>query len=62
MRSFPLLVPANQFRIGLRSFLAGLFPLATRRADVRDLPPYLQRDIGLDERGAPDWERLLRWK
>ena len=60
MRSFPLLVPANQFRTGLRSLLAGLFPLTTRRDDVRNLPDYLKRDIGLDEHRAPDWERLLR--
>ncbi|HJT12548.1 MAG TPA: hypothetical protein VJ790_08015 [Dongiaceae bacterium] len=60
MRPFPLLVPTNQLRIGLQSLLAGLFPLASRREDVRDLPPYLKRDIGLDEHRAPDWERLLR--
>ena len=60
MRPFPLLVPANQFRIGVQSLLAGLFPIATRREDVRDLPPYLKRDIGLDEHRPPDWERLLR--
>jgi hypothetical protein len=60
MRPFPLLVPANQFRVGLQSFLAGLFPRAVRREDLRDLPDYLKRDIGLDEHRAPDWERLLR--
>ena len=60
MRPFPLLVPSNQFRIGVQSFLAGLFPIATRREDVRDLPDYLKRDIGLDEHRPPDWERLLR--
>lgn len=60
MRPFPLLVPANQLRIGMQSFLAGLFPVATRREDVRDLTPYLKRDIGLDEQDASDWERLLR--
>ena len=60
MRPFPELVPATQFRIGLQSFLAGLFPLAARREDARDLPDYLKRDIGLDERRPPDWERLLR--
>jgi hypothetical protein len=60
MRSFPLLVPANQFRVGLQSLLAGLFPLATKRDDVRNLPDYLKRDIGLDEHRPPDWERLLR--
>jgi hypothetical protein len=60
MRSFPLLVPSNQFRTGLQSLLAGLFPLTTRRDDVRDLPDYLKRDIGLDEHRPPDWERLLR--
>jgi hypothetical protein len=60
MRPFPLLVPANQFRIGLQSFLAGIFPRTVRREDLRDLPDYLKRDIGLDEHRAPDWERLLR--
>jgi hypothetical protein len=60
MRPFPLLVPASQFRVGVQSFLGGLFPVAIRREDVRDLTPYLKRDIGLEEQGAPDWERLLR--
>jgi hypothetical protein len=60
MRSFLFLVPASQFRIGLQSLLAGLSPVATRREDVRDLPDYLKRDIGLDEHRPPDWERLLR--
>ncbi len=59
MRPFPLLVPASQFRSGLQSCLAGLCPIANRREDVRDLTPYLKRDIGL-EHGAPDWERLPR--
>ena len=60
MRPFPLLVPANQFRIGLQSFLAGIFPRTVKREDLRDLPDYLKRDIGLDEHRPPDWERLLR--
>lgn len=60
MRPFPLLVPANQFRIGLQSFLAGIFPRTVRREDLRDLPDYLKRDIGLDEHRPSDWERLLR--
>ena len=60
MRPFPMLVPANQFRIGLQSFLAGIFPRTVRREDLRDLPDYLKRDIGLDEHRPPDWERLLR--
>jgi hypothetical protein len=60
MRPFPLLVPATQFRIGVQSLLAGLFPQAARREDIRDLPDYLKRDIGLNEHSAPDWERLLR--
>jgi len=60
MRPFPLLVPASQFRIGLQSFLAGLFPITTRREDVRNLPPYLKRDIGLDKHRPSNWERLLR--
>jgi hypothetical protein len=37
-----------------------MFPVGSRREDARDLPPYLQRDIGLEERRPPDWERLLR--
>ena len=60
MRPFPLLVPANQFRVGVQSFLAGLFPVAMRREDVGDLTPYLKRDIGLEEQRVPDWDRLLR--
>ena len=60
MRLFPLLVQQHHFQIGLLSFLAGLFPLPTRREDIRDLPPYLLRDIGLSEHRSPDWERLLR--
>lgn len=60
MRPVPLLVQASQFRSGLQSFLAGLFPVATRREDVRDLTPYLKRDIGLEEPGVPDRERLPR--
>ena len=60
MRLFPLLVSSHQFRIGLQTFLAGMFPVASRREDARGLPPYLQRDIGLEERRPPDWERLLR--
>lgn len=60
MRPFPLLVPKHQFRTGLLSFLAGIFPRTVRRDDIRDLPDYLRRDIGLDEHRAPDWERLLR--
>ena len=60
MRPVPLLVQASQFRSGLQSFLAGLFPVATRREDVRDLTPYLKRDIGLEEPGVPDRDRLPR--
>ncbi len=60
MRLFPLLVQRAQFRIGLPALLAGLFPVLTRREDIRDLPPYLLRDIGLSDHRSPDWERLLR--
>ena len=60
MPPFPLLVSDHQFRTGLQAFLAGLFPLATRRQDARDLPAHLRRDIGVDEPQSPDWERLLR--
>lgn len=60
MRPFPLLVLEREFRIELRSMLAGLFPLAARRNDVRELPDHLKRDIGLDGIRAPDRDRLLR--
>jgi hypothetical protein len=60
MRPFPLLVPSHQFRIGLQSFLAGVFPRTVRREDVHRLPDHLKRDIGLQEHRPPDWERLLR--
>jgi hypothetical protein len=60
MRPFPLLVSKHEFRIGLLSFLAGLFPRTIGREDLRDLPDYLKRDIGLDEHRSPGRERLLR--
>ena len=60
MRPFPLLVPTHQFRIGLAAFLAGIFPRQVGRENVRNLPDYLKRDIGLSEHQPPDWERLLR--
>jgi hypothetical protein len=59
MRPLPFLVSQHQFRTGLQVFLAGLFPVALNRGDVHDLPPYLLRDIGLDERKKPDWKRDL---
>lgn len=55
MRPIPFLVSHYQFRTGLQVFLAGLFPVALDRAAVRDLPPHLLRDVGLDERKKPDW-------
>jgi hypothetical protein len=60
MKLFPLVVQRHHFQIGLLTFLAGVFRLATRRGDVRDLPPCLLRDIGLSEHRSPDWDRLLR--
>jgi len=60
MKLFPLLVQRHHFQIGMSSFLAGLFPVFTRREDIRDLPPYLLRDIGLSEHRSPDRDRLLR--
>jgi hypothetical protein len=60
MKLFPLLVQSHHYQIGLLSFLAGLFPLFSRRADVRDLPAHLLRDIGLSEHRSPDRDRLLR--
>ena len=60
MRLFPLLVLRRDFRSGVLSYVAGMFPVGSRREEARDLPPYLQRDIGLEERCPPDWERLLR--
>jgi hypothetical protein len=56
MRPFPLLVPKHHFRIGLQSLLAGLFPLRIRHQDLRDLPEYLKRDIGLNEHRPPSWD------
>jgi hypothetical protein len=58
MRLFPLPVPKHQFR--LLSLLAGMLAVATRRENVRNLPPYLKRDIGLDDSRIPDWDRLIR--
>jgi hypothetical protein len=60
MRPFPLLMPKHQFRIGLQSLLASLFPRMAKREHLRELPDYLKRDIGLDEPRPPDWHRLLR--
>ncbi len=60
MRLFRLLVSSHRFHIGWQSFLAGLFPLPTRRADIRDLPPYLLRDTGVSEHCSSDQDRLLR--
>jgi hypothetical protein len=60
MRLFPLPVPKHQFRIGLPLFLAGMLAVATRRENVRNLPPYLKRDIGLDDPRIPDWDRPIR--
>ena len=60
MKLFPLLVQSHHFRIGLLPFLAGVFPLPPRRAEVRVVPAHLLRDIGLSEHRSPDWDRLLR--
>jgi hypothetical protein len=59
MRPLPFLVSQHQFRTGLQVFLAGMFPITLHRQDVRNLPPYLLRDIGLDERKKPDWKHDL---
>jgi len=47
-------------RTGVRSLLADLLRLVSRREDARNLPPHLLRDIGLSERRSPDGTRLLR--
>jgi hypothetical protein len=60
MRLIPLLVQRHHFQVGWLSFLAGVFPVFSRREDIRHLPPHLLRDIGLNEQAPPDWERLLR--
>jgi hypothetical protein len=61
MRSppFSLFALNGFFRTGLRSLLVDLFRLTSRHDDVRNLPTYLLRDIGLDERRNPDWPQLL---
>jgi len=60
MRPFTLFAPKHRLRTGVRSLLADLPRLVSRREDARNLPPHLLRDIGLSERRSPDWTRLLR--
>jgi hypothetical protein len=43
----------------LRSWWRRLLTLHGRREDIRHLPPYLLRDIGLNERRVADLERDL---
>jgi hypothetical protein len=43
-----------------RSLWRCLFTAKQRHQDIRDLPSYLLRDIGLSEHRACDWERDLR--
>ena len=43
-----------------RSLWRCLFTAEERHQDIRCLPPYLLRDIGLGEHRAWDWERDLR--
>jgi hypothetical protein len=44
----------------LRSWWRSLFTSHHGREDIRHLPPYLLRDIGISERRAPERERDLR--
>ena len=44
----------------LRLWWRRLFTLHDRREDIRHLPPYLLRDIGLSERRVTDQKRDLR--
>ena len=57
MRPFPLLMRADEFRIGWQMYLAGLFPHANRREDAGKLTPHPKRDIGLKEQHQPDRNR-----
>ncbi len=43
-----------------RSWWQRLFTPRERREDIRHLPPYLLRDIGLSECRVADWKRDLR--
>ena len=43
----------------MRSLLAKLLELIFKDRAPRNLPPYLLRDMGLDERKKPDWKRDL---
>jgi hypothetical protein len=45
------------FWIRLRSLWSDPFRLAARRDDLGNLPAYLLRDIGMNERHGPDWKR-----
>jgi hypothetical protein len=54
------LSPDGNARSPLRSIWRNLFTSAWPHEDIRRLPPYLLRDIGLSEHHMPDWERDLR--
>jgi len=46
-------------RDAMRSLFIKLFERIFKDRGPRNLPPYLLRDIGLDERKKPDWKRDL---
>jgi len=43
----------------LRSLWPVPFHRASRRSELDTLPPYLLRDMGMDEQHPPDWKRDL---
>jgi len=50
---------SDGFWMRLRALWPDRFDAVSRRSDLRDFPPYLLRDIGMDERHPPDWKRDL---
>ena len=50
---------SDGFWMRLRALWPDRFDPASRRAEVRNLPPYLLRDIGISEQHPPDWKRDL---
>jgi hypothetical protein len=43
----------------LRALWPDRFSPTSRRTEIRSLPSYLLRDIGMNERRLPDWKRDL---
>jgi hypothetical protein len=50
---------SDGFLMRLRALWPDRFHPISRRAELRGLPPYLLRDIGLDEQRPRDWKRDL---